>query len=124
MKVSELQDAELDYWVAKAEGLPVVRLECGDGFECYPDEAPLSAGYYYKFSRSWAEAGPIIEREKIATFPVWYAPASDFAWGATEPGYAVNYSAPMAVGPTPLIAAMRAYVASKFGEEVPDQESQ
>lgn len=116
MKVSELEGAELDYWVARAEALPVVRLECGDGFECYPDEAPLSAGYYYKFSRSWADGGPLIERDGISILQTGFH--SGWVAHVQDKGGRQHYN-----GPTALIAAMRCFVGELYGEEVPDQES-
>ena len=58
------------------------------------------------FSTDWAQGGPIIEREKIA---LWLNGDDD--WAATD-GFK------NATGSTPLIAAMRCYVASKLGEEV------
>lgn len=115
MKVAELEGAELDYWVARAEELPVVILELGDGdFECYPDDAPLSAGYHYKFSRSWEEGGPIAHRELIGFHPM----SDGKQWLATD--YQIRQPHAYGQGPTPLIAAMRCYVAMKFGDDVPD----
>ena len=60
----------------------------------------------YTPSTNWAQAGPIIEREGIAIF----LKCSD-EWAASD-----GFDA--AKGPTPLIAAMRCYVASKLGEIV------
>jgi hypothetical protein len=64
----------------------------------------------HPYSTNWADGGPIIEREKIelrnddATGEIWAQP-----WDQDE--YQQS-------GPTPLIAAMRCYVASKLGDEV------
>ena len=68
-------------------------------------------------STSWQEGGPIIEREEIGirrNAPCsdgrqWEASGSITAKGA---GYRWGY------GPTPLIAAMRCYVASKMGDTI------
>ena len=74
------------------------------------DEKPLSA---FRPSSSWAQGGPIIERGGISWHcgnkSSWHA----YAYGSSE---SIN-------GSTPLIAAMRCYVASKLGEEVevPDE---
>lgn len=54
-----------------------------------------------EYSTDWAQGGPIIEREKMGVFP-------------THDGWAAG----MQSGPTLLIAAMRCYVASQFGDEV------
>lgn len=68
-----------------------------------------------RYSTNWVHVGPIIEREKIELVPsvdgkYWYAESLDRK-ARTE------------MQPTPLIAAMRCYVASKLGNtvEVPDE---
>ena len=59
---------------------------------------------------NWSQGGPIIERGNIDLIsptpsdPLWQAMQWRFAHGAK--------------GPTPLIAAMRCFVASRFGDEV------
>jgi len=62
----------------------------------------------------WDQGGPIIDRERIAT-QFW---VSEGEWEALIKG---GFFASR--GPTPLIAAMRCYVASKLGDEVeiPDE---
>ena len=58
----------------------------------------------------WAFFGPIIERESIGIYrDMRYA---ESIWVGQMP-FNQNHS-----GPTPLIAAMRCYVASKLGDEV------
>ncbi len=73
------------------------------------DDYPRSLNIQtFQPSEDWARGGPIIEREKItphADTDEWIAQA----WG---PG---NFNQ---AGPTPLIAAMRCFVASKLGPEV------
>lgn len=98
MKTSELQGAALDRAVAKCEGVEVHLLNGGT-------EMMLNNGDFWYPSESWQQAGPIIERERIA---IWGD--NDLYWEA-ECGWA------WAKGPTPLVAAMRAYVALKLGEE-------
>jgi hypothetical protein len=61
----------------------------------------------YSPSTDWAQGGPIIEREEISLTPPL---AGDSDWFAAC-GFFVS-------GPTPLIAAMRSYVASKLGDEI------
>lgn len=110
MKTAELTGELLDHWVAKAEGKPFIHY--------FADE---SHGELH-FSTDWAQGGPIIERERIA---LTYDKALD--WSAFHDayidiaGYQRAEKNTAEDGPTPLIAAMRAYVASKFGEEVPDE---
>jgi hypothetical protein len=106
MKTNELIGAALDWAVAKCEG-EEVRLIKGQLETLWTDNG-------YKPSTNWAQGGPIIEREGInldnyAKNPKWSAwtPAPD-----RESGEAQSY------GPTPLIAAMRCYVANKLGDEV------
>lgn len=99
MKTSELTGAALNLAVTKCE-----------------TEQPLDVnGLFlvaFKYSTAWAQGGPIIEREKITidyrdTFGWWAA----YVNGGTEEEVGCS-------GPTPLIAAMRCYVASKLGDEV------
>jgi hypothetical protein len=61
----------------------------------------------YSPSTDWAQGGPIIERERI---DVLYE--HDLRWIAVPQKGIESY------GPTPLIAAMRCFVASKLGDEV------
>lgn len=103
---AELQGAELDLGVALAEGFPDAALQ-GEDDEGLPVcmLGHPSRGDFFSPSTDWIAGGLIIERERILVAPrqqVWRALAG--TWDVD--------------GPTPLIAAMRAYVASKFGETV------
>jgi hypothetical protein len=63
-------------------------------------------------SENWADGGPIIEREKIGL--KYTGAAMEFvAWVNGELSTVHDH-----YGPTPLIAAMRCYVASKMGDEI------
>lgn len=99
MKTSELIGAALDWAVAKCEGL-VAGGTLG--------ESHFIGGY--RPSLSWAQGGPIIEREKIHVTHSH----SRGDWRA----FIANSECGDFYGPTPLIAAMRCYVASKLGDEV------
>ncbi len=118
MKVSELEGTLLDYWVAKADSLPIRwefnAIEAGGerGRLFYDFDNPLYRFKVFSPSTDWSQGGPIAHREGINT--TFFR--SENQWGA---GTICAYG----LGRTPLIAAMRCYVASKFGEEVPDQES-
>lgn len=113
MKVADLEGDALDYWVMKAE---------------YPDTTISFAEWPRKailYSRSWNWGGPIIERARIAFYQTWHEGHTHFSvetrWTACTNG--TSYSTEIegdseARGPTQLVAAMRAYVASKFGDEV------
>ena len=98
MKVNQLEGAALDWAVAQCEYVDVRY-----GFD---DNCP-------EYSTDWAQGGPIIQEEMIEIF------RRDEKWFA----YSVNSKPEDFYGPTPLIAAMRCYVASHFGEEieVPDE---
>jgi len=101
VKTSELQGAALDWAVMQCEEF------VEDVFE--PSEY-------------WGDGGPIIEREKISI--EYMAGAGDAGvdvWVATmtfpdKEFDGVAFSEEQ--GPSPLIAAMRCYVASKLGDEV------
>jgi hypothetical protein len=62
----------------------------------------------HPYSTDWADGGPIIEREGIELL----CESLGFRW------VAMPQKGPEWRGPTPLIAAMRCYVASKLGDEV------
>lgn len=115
MKTSELNGSALDWAVAKCE---VVENTWG--------KSHLKPYEYYKghsYSTDWAQGGPIIEREDIS-FRKYYNPKNIahekyYAKVCRESGSMIHWSNRTdATGPTPLIAAMRCYVASKLGENV------
>lgn len=117
MRTSELTGAALDWAVAKCEG---VRLQ-------YDSREGLiinnTLGWIpYRPSLAWQQGGPIIEREKIAVwFNTEYACwcSASLEWMDTDVDSDAFLEMPDAFrGPTPLIAAMRCYVASKLGDEV------
>lgn len=109
VKVSDANVLELNYMVTLCEfpdpdyndedRLVYVTLDVGIG--------------YYSPATDWSQGGPLIEREEIALMP-------GYQWEAVKNGDDDTY---VNHGPTPLIAAMRCYVASKLGEEVevPDE---
>ena len=111
MKVVDAIGAQLDWMVAKCEGLkcdvpayadrPWVRVTdpCGLQYVC-PE-----------YSTNWAQGGPIIERERISirqwtNVPIVHAymPHDDAPWALD--------------GTSPLVAAMRCYCSFKLGDEV------
>lgn len=108
MKTSELIGRPLAYAVALCEG-----------WEAYDKNGDLilTDGQYhwdidhFNYPTDWSQGGPIIEREKINIrdeITQW----SSWMWDSTKCGDVSYY------GSTPLIAAMRCYVASKLGDEV------
>jgi hypothetical protein len=109
-KTSELEGQLLDRAVVIALGLPLA-----------PDF--MSATYVPAWggvgltlevlepSSEWEHGGPIIERERITIAAPTRPEHAD--WMARMGERPFDWH-----GPTPLIAAMRAYVASKLGDEV------
>ncbi len=113
-KVKDLEGAELNSWVAEAEGIDTYIA----GGTCYIRGAYTEGrlgqspkGFCPTYN--WNVGGPIIEREEI-----------DLEFSGDKKGQCLAsrwFSDKKDIdmfGPTPLIAAMRAYVASKYGEEV------
>ena len=102
IKTNELTGAALDWAVAQIES------------EAGADKAEKQWRYFgrvFKPSADWAQGGPIIERELIDVVRVGIS--NRCASRTMEDGSIVG-----AYGPTPLIAAMRCYVASKLGDEI------
>ena len=108
LKTTELQGAALDWAVARCEGLEVYP---EDGLVCLVGQPFDTYWKYWNSTIDWAQGGPIIERDiaKVERF-------SDALWEATA--YTKDAQDIVQSGPTPLIAAMRCYVASKLGDEV------
>jgi hypothetical protein len=111
----QLSGAELDYWVARAEGLYGGDLDIRPFWGCsYYDGTGLRS---YSPSTHWDLAGEIITREQISTlfenvYPdrPWHAFITVSA-GKSTPVYEAR-------GQTPLEAAMRVYIFKKLGPVV------
>ena len=124
VKTSELTGAALDWAVAKCEGATTLR---HDSVACWwftlnGRDRVLSGGWSAKQnwqpSTDWSQGGPIIERERFCVMQI------DNGWCCTTNGSALHSHAQQ--GQTPLIAAMRCYVASKMGDtiEIPEELTQ
>lgn len=117
-KVSELSGSEIDYWVAKAEGIDdVVIIEN----TCYVDrkESACKMERYKVFNprENWFIGGPIIEREGITTSPhVVHNDDVIKSWRAFKQ-WPMNHC-PAKIGKTQLISGMMCFIASRIGEEV------
>lgn len=110
IKTSELTDTALDWAVAKCEGVtifgaPEYRTEAAEFLIMHTDDPALN------YSTNWSQGGPIIERGGIE-LNIQIPNSHARKW------VGMGYSFPRMSGPTPLIAAMRCYVASKMGDEV------
>lgn len=105
IKVSEATELQLDWMVTKIKG--EVNLEY-----YFPMRfRGAHIGGKFNYTTNWAQGGPIIEREEITVlrcFGKWRAEKED---NEGDTAWAED-------GPTPLIATMRCYVASKLGDEV------
>ena len=116
MKTDELTGAALDRAVAKAKGITVFTSKQGKLMTSnYGDFNPRQGAPWWCPSTNWAQGGRIIEREKIG-LKFWGC-----AWDArcayeNDDDDVVRQAE--GTGETPLIAAMRCYVASKLGDEV------
>ena len=117
IKTSELTGAALDWAVCEALGVFKHELHLKDvnAWILDRDRNPR-----FWFTRYWEQGGQIIERmyseglELIKTN--WPEPNNKFRASLDSPNRFLY-------GPTPLIAAMRCFVASKLGDEVevPDE---
>jgi len=131
MKVSELDGAQLDLWVARAEGKcyttnPGVWGNAGinELGRLSISKTSWDCARYFEPSSNWAHGGPIVERNNVGITTWlendWCAAidldAHTYCDGGILDGRGFH------TGKTPLVAAMRAYVASKFGDEVPGEE--
>lgn len=134
IKVSEATNTQLDWLVAKCEGLnPNTDYYAPKRFGLFSGWREADGfGYAIKnYTADWSQMGPIIEREGI-NISVHYqddALSNDMVqigwngnlWNSSVPG--TSGFLQWAYGPTPLIAAARCFVVSKLGDtvEVPDE---
>jgi len=138
MKISELTGAQLDYWVARADEswkwahrlfatmtldptfASVELCTYSNGMqECVllPNNPMRQEPQVFTPSTEWAHGGLIIERWKINITTKSNPDMGGNDWIASFSGRHANRG----YGPTPLVAAMRAKVASRYGDEVPDE---
>jgi hypothetical protein len=138
-KVAELTGALLDYWVARAEGLPIYH--CGtdswpgngkvhqEGFERPVITIGLmgmQAGLFIEYmgsaeafspSTDWLLGGPLLDKYDVTfSHQDYYGEARQIVAmaGASTSRWAM-------LGADRLTAACRAIVASRFGDTVPDE---
>jgi hypothetical protein len=111
MQTIELTGAALDWAVCKA----------GGGGNSIPMFWAGREMGMFEYSTDWEQGGPIIEREGIGAFcnrtvevSARFTPNPGADWRA----FAYSKHGKHYFGPTPLVAAMRCYVASKLGDEV------
>lgn len=102
MKTSELMDAKLDLAVSMCEQV--------EYWHTLPGSFPPVKRAIFKPSSNWSQGGPIIERKKIGLWSEGYDWEAKIQIGSGE--WITEWA------DTPLIAAMRCYVASKLGDEI------
>jgi hypothetical protein len=114
IKTAELTGSPLDWIVTTIEDPDALRY----GVEDWKEQRRYGRGEYpHRYHQNWAQGGPIIEREEISLYHEIPA-MRDSIWQARPSLSAKGAGGRWGIGPTPLIAAMRCYVASKLGDEV------
>ena len=119
MKTSELTGAALDWAVAKCEGYDVF-IKHAPVQVMYTPKGKRS-WYIYTPSTNWSQGGPIIEREGITLSrneQKSFVGQQPWVSYLIEHLFMDEYEHEYQYGPTPLMAAMRCYVASKLGDEI------
>jgi hypothetical protein len=114
MKTSELTGAALDWAVAKCENLhPDTDYVSNCDWGVFVNFSNDYVNVRYTPSDDWGWAGSIVEREKISL--VYNERPEDVeGWRS----FCCVGEPRMEYGSTPLVSAMRCYVASKLGDEI------
>jgi hypothetical protein len=121
VKTAEITDAALDWVVAKAEGRDIAGIQ--DQQVLVWNTCSLTGERevvrVFQPSIDWSQGGPIIERMLASTNTLVLERRLERT-SSEHLRYVASLSTPNGFfyGPTPLIAAMRCYVASKLGDEV------
>lgn len=111
LKVSDLEGAYLDYAVAKCEGRSYTfSISTGGDYN-----GNTTHGHIRNYSSNWSLAGPIIEKERIDIQAMINSGSDYDEWSAIM---GIGNRQCRRYGPTPMVAAMRCYVASKHGREI------
>lgn len=114
IKLSEATPIQINWLVAKCEG---IELNSQGLYNRLLVDGHMSRGQEmlapYRPTTDWAQGGPIIEREEI-DLNCYESPKTGVGWWSAE----ITGTQAKAKAHTPLIAAMRCYVASKLGDEV------
>jgi hypothetical protein len=113
LRVWEYQGAALDLLVAQACGFQDARIVDG---VCIRNK-----GGRFAPSTDWADGGPIMERERIS---LWRYPENDSWHAATHFDFVREEGLKTKCylqGPTPLVAAMRCFAASKLWKDEPPE---
>ena len=120
VKVSQLSGPALDWSVGIAEEIPSMHLVDKPGKICVYGEVN-GINFPFQPSTDWSQGGQIIERERInIEGKVGWSPGSNAFGPYFKAWQGLHHDDPdvSEYGPTPLIAALRCYVASKLGTEI------
>jgi len=103
IRVSEAKDVVLNWLVSESLGLDWYKPDYGDACAAY--------------STDWSQGGPIMNREKIDVCHHNHGQTTTLVtctlWFPNGDRRSIQMQ-----GQTPLVAAMRCYVASKLGDEI------
>lgn len=124
IKTSELTGAHLDYWTARAEGIPaeqltIRRVQRSTDTHCVRLRAApwqskaLREAVAVRYSTDWAQGGPLIEKHGLDVVR-----EDDGEWFAQKVYDFETDEHPCACGSSPLQAICRAVVRAAFGDEV------
>jgi len=113
MRTADLLPPLLDYWCARAEGVPAADLELrANGTLCVRNlrgtPGKIVAVQVLDYSTNWALAGPLVEKHGMGLIP------NRQEWTSMRDGVGAT------AGPTAPIAICRAVVRAAFGDEVED----
>ena len=120
IKTSELEGAALDWAVAKAADWNVYTRK-GRVYQADVMGTVDTPAFPFSPSRRWDMVGPLIERYRVELYDQGNEYTATIDRGGDkclECGCSMQEGDPHASGPTPLIAACRAIVAAKLGDEV------
>lgn len=114
MKTLELIGAKLDYWTAVAIGIDQRQAKIQDAQRSDKEICVLYGISRYAPSEDWNVVGPLIDKYAV----MLTKSMSGRGWIAHQEEN--NISGDYAYGATPLVAACRAIVLSRFGAEAPE----
>lgn len=126
MKTADLTDAYLDYWTGRADGIPASELSIeqhqrGDEMLCVRNEVR------YAPSTDWAHGGQIVDKVTALGIGITPSRMSKNIYASTDDSECIPYDGNWEKaeisqdGPTVMIAVCRAFIASKYGDEVPNE---
>lgn len=116
MRVDDLAGAQLDHFVALAEGLDSALIHANGMDYCRVD-IPYQGHMVYVPTQNWTLLGPILERQHYLIYPRAAEPGSKEVIWLAEAQLNPKFHG-MYIDASPEIALCRLRVAEAFGEEV------